>query len=138
MYKGKRILAIIPARSGSKGMANKNISLIENKPLIAYTIEVAKESNVFDYIFVSTDSEEYAQISRQYGAEVPFLRPIELAQDTSKAVEFEQHAITALKEIGYEFDYFVRLQPTSPLRTSDDVRNVISILIDAAKDAVVS
>ena len=86
-------LAIIPARSGSKGLKDKNIKLLNGKPLIAYSIEAAKKSEIYSHILVSTDSERYGEIAIQYGAEVPFLRPKELAEDTSSAVDVYLHAI---------------------------------------------
>jgi CMP-N,N'-diacetyllegionaminic acid synthase len=92
-----KILAIIPARSESKGITEKNIRLLNNKPLMAYSIEAAKESEVFDKIIVSTDSQEYAEEAIKLGAEVPFLRPEELAKDTTPMFDVIQHAIESLK-----------------------------------------
>ena len=98
MFNNKKILAIIPARSGSKGLVNKNIKNLNGKPLIAYTIEAAKKSNIFDQIIVTTDSEKYATISRQYGAEVPFLRPSKLSLDNTSSMDVILHVLDELKK----------------------------------------
>jgi len=116
-----RNIAIIPARSGSKGLKDKNIKLLNGKPLIAYTIEAAKQSNLFDEIFVSTDSQEYATIARKFGANVPFLRGKELASDTSSSWDVVKNALLDYKKIGKEFDTVALLQPTSPLRKFEDI-----------------
>lgn len=116
-----RNIAIIPARSGSKGLKDKNIKLLNGKPLIAYTIEAAKQSNLFDEIFVSTDSQEYATIARKFGANVPFLRGKELASDTSSSWDVVKNALLDYKNIGKEFDTVALLQPTSPLRKFEDI-----------------
>ena len=138
MYKGKKLLAIIPARSGSKGLKNKNILPLQGKPLIAYAIEGAQEAGVFDKVFVSTDSEEYAEIARAWGAEVPFLRPDELATDMALACDYVLHALQAYQEVGCSFDYFAILQPTSPLRTGVHIEEAVKMLIDEEKTSVVS
>lgn len=114
--KGK-VFAIIPARSGSKGVKNKNIRLLNGYPMIAYTIAAAKLSENIDRVIVSTDSEQYAEIARKYGAEVPFLRPAEISGDTSADIEFMQHAINWFYENeGAVPEYWVHLRPTNPLR----------------------
>ncbi len=138
MYKGKTFLAIIPARGGSKGIANKNIKQLLGKPLIAYTIETALKSNVFDKVLVSTDSKEIAEIAKFYGANVPFLRPSELATDTANSMDVIVHAINFLKNNGENFDYTMKLQPTSPLRTVDDIVKAIDIIIDKNANSVIS
>ena len=138
MYKDKKILAIIPARSGSKGLPNKNIKLLQGKHLIGYTIEAAKDSNIFDNIVVSTDSKEYAYISRSYGAEVPFLRESNLSDDTSTTEEVIIDVIEKMKIQGKNYDYFVVLQPTSPLRQCEDIINSIDMAIDQDLISVVS
>lgn len=114
-------IAIIPARSGSKGVPDKNIKLLNGKPLIAYTIEAAKASGVFDEIMVSTDSPEYAEIAEKYGAEVPFLRSNENAVDTANTWDTVEEVLRKYEELGKEFDDFCLLQPTSPLRTAEDI-----------------
>lgn len=114
-------LAIIPARSGSKGLKDKNIKLLNGKPLLAYTIEAAKESGVFDEIMVSTDSREYAHIAKQWGANVPFLRSEEKSNDTASSWDVVKEVIEKYRDLGTEFDTVALLQPTSPLRTSNNI-----------------
>jgi len=109
-------IALIPARSGSKRVPGKNIHPLAGHPLIAYTICAAKQSGVFADIFVSTDSEEYAEISRQYGADVPFLRPTDIAGDLSLDIQWIDFTLHKLKEMGREYDCFSILRPTSPFR----------------------
>ncbi len=138
MYKGKNFLAIIPARSGSKGVIDKNIKLLDGKPLMQYSIDAAIKTNVFDEIFVSTDSERYAKIAKKCGASVPFLRPAVIASDESNANEYIIHAISEYEKMGKTFDYFVLLQPTSPLRTSYDIIGCINLLLNENLDSVVS
>jgi len=138
MYKGKKFIAIIPARGGSKGIKNKNIVLLKGKPLIAYSIEAAKESEVFDEIIVSTDSAEIARISMQYGAKVPFVRPEELSTDTASSVGVILHALSYYLEQNTYFDYFMLLQPTSPLRTSKDIKNAVNLIFEKEANSIVS
>lgn len=138
MYKDKKILAIIPARGGSKGIPYKNIMNINGKPLIAYSIEAAKQSKYIDYILVSTDDYKIKEVSLQYGASVPFLRPEEISNDTAKSIDVVIHGINYLEESGEEFDYVVLLQPTSPLRTSQDIDEAIEIIIKNEKESLVS
>jgi CMP-N-acetylneuraminic acid synthetase len=133
-----KILAIIPARAGSKGIKDKNIRKIREKPLIAYTIEVARESNIFDKIIVSTDSEIIAEIAKQYGAEIPFLRPQEIATDEAKSIDVLIHAMTYFKENDENFDYIMMLQPTSPLRSVKDIINAVNLINEKDANAVVS
>lgn len=129
MYQNKTFLAIIPARSGSKGLPNKNIRILCGKPLIAWSIEAGLQSKYIDEVVVSTDSQEYAQIAKSYGAKVPFLRPNELAQDTSTTFESIKHTIDFYKKhLNREFDYVVLLEPTSPLREVCDIDNSIEML----------
>lgn len=114
-------IAIIPARSGSKGLKDKNIKLLNGKPLIAYTIEAALQSGIFDIVHVSTDSEEYACIARKYGADVPFLRNADNAGDSSSSWDVVREVLTKYESIGETFDVCVLLQPTSPMRNSVDI-----------------
>lgn len=114
-------LAVIPARSGSKGLKDKNIRLLKGKPLLAYTIEAAKESHLFDEICVSTDSKEYAKIACEWGASVPFLRDIDLATDTASSWDVVKDTITRYKKAEKQFNTVALLQPTSPLRTAQDI-----------------
>ncbi len=111
------VLAIIPARGGSKGLPRKNILDLCGKPLIAYTIEVALAAKLIDHVMVSTDDEEIAEISRDFGAEVPFLRPKEMAQDHSCVAEAINYTVTNLRRDGYSPNILVTLYPTHPFRT---------------------
>jgi len=138
MYNNKRFLAIIPARSGSKGLKDKNIKELNGKPMIAYTIEAAKKSKIFDSIVISTDSQKYADISIEYGAEVPFLRPASLASDTSSSIDVIMHTIFELRKIGLKYDYFMLLQPTSPLRTEIHILEAIKLLFEKEANSIVS
>lgn len=117
-----KILAVIPARGGSKAVAGKNTRLFAGKPLIAWTIEEAKKSKMLTRIIVSTDSEETAEVARQYGAEVPFMRSAEISGDLATDVEFFDHALEWLKtNEDYTPDILLRLPPTSPLRTAEHI-----------------
>lgn len=138
MYKNKKILAIIPARNGSKGVKNKNIKNLNGKPMIAYTIENAIESKIFDDVVVSTDSQEYIDISLRYGEIIPSLRPDHLASDTASSLDMTLYTIDSLKEQGKEYDYFMLLQPTSPLRTTQDILNSVGLLFEKNANTVVS
>ncbi len=114
-----RVLAVIPARGGSKGFPNKNLQLLAGHPLISYSICAGLQSKSVTRTIVSTDSEAIAEQARRYGAEVPFLRPAELAQDDSRDIEFWRHAVTWLSEHeDWRPDFLVQLRPTSPLRPS--------------------
>lgn len=131
-------LAIIPARSGSKELKNKNVKLLNGKPMMAYTIEAAIESGMFTHIHVSTDSQQYAQIAMEYGAEVPFLRTANYADDTSSTWDVVQYVIDRYKENDLQFDTFALLQPTSPLRTSDDIKNAYRLMNEKKGKSIVS
>ncbi|OFW04209.1 MAG: acylneuraminate cytidylyltransferase [Acidobacteria bacterium RIFCSPLOWO2_02_FULL_68_18] len=115
-------VALIPARHGSKRVPGKNVRQLGPHPVIAYTVAPAIESGVFESVIVSTDSEETAAIARHYGAEVPFLRPAELAGDTSPDIEWVEHTLTELARRGRRWDCFSLLRPTSPFRTAATVR----------------
>lgn len=124
------ILAIIPARSGSKSIPHKNIRMFHGKPMLAYSIEHALQSERINRVIVSTDSEEYARIARSYGAEVPFLRPKEYAMDDSLDIEVFTHVLDKLKESeGYEADLIVHLRPTYPNRNVSDIDAAIDIIL---------
>lgn len=133
----KRI-AIIPARSGSKGLKDKNIKELNGKPLIAYSIEAAIESKKFDKVFVSTDSQEYADIATKYGADASFLRSEKNSSDTAGSWDVVREVIEILKEKGEEYNEIMLLQATSPLRTSDDIIRAIDLLHKKNGNAVVS
>ncbi len=131
-------LAVIPARSGSKGLKDKNIKMLAGKPMLAYTIETAIESNLFDKIHVSTDSELYADIARQYGAEVPFLRSKENSSDGAGSWDVVKEVLNKYSDMKAEFEYVTLLQPTSPLRTAEDIRNAYMLFQEKNANAVVS
>lgn len=139
MYKDKTVLCVIPARGGSKGLPGKNIKELSGKPLIAYTIEQARESKYIDRVIVSTDNDEIAVISKKCGAEVPFMRPAELASDTRSTIDVLLHAMDWMegKEKFY-FDILVLLHTTAPLRTVQDVDNCIELLVEKKYDNIFS
>ncbi len=133
------ILGVITARGGSKGVPNKNIKLLDGKPLIAYTINVAKKSKLLTDLIVSTDSEEIASISREHGAVVPFIQPAELAQDTSGHLEVMQYAVKFMEnQKNITYDYAVIFQPTSPFRTVEDIDKTIEKIIEHGADSAFS
>ena len=116
------LVALIPARAGSKRVPGKNIRRLGGHPLIAYTVTAALESRVFDAVVVSTDSEDYAAIARYYGAEVPFFRPVEFAGSLSPDIEWVEHALMTLEELGRIYDGFSILRPTSPFRQAETIQ----------------
>ncbi len=138
MYKNKRILALIPARGGSKGIKNKNIVLLNGNPLISYSIKAALKSKYIDETVVTTDSEKIAKISKKYGASVPFMRPIELASDKSKTIDAVLHALKMLAKLGNHFDGLILLQPTQPLRTANDIDGAIELFFEKNLQGVAS
>lgn len=138
MYKGKRILGIIPARAGSKGLPRKNILPILGKPLIAWTIEEARSSKYLDKIIVSTESDEIAGISKKYGAEVPFKRPKDLATDEAKVIDVIFHARDFFAKKNIYYDFILLLQPTSPLRKAEDIDGCIELCFRRKANACVS
>lgn len=131
-------LAIIPARSGSKGLRDKNIRELNGKPLMQYSVSAALESGIFDEVMVSTDSEQYAEIAVKSGASVPFLRSKENSGDRAGSWDTVKEVLHKYKETGREYDTVCLLQPTSPLRTSEDIRNAYSVFENHASVAVVS
>lgn len=131
-------IAIIPARSGSKGVKDKNIKDLAGKPLMAYTIEAALKSDQFDEIMVSTDSNRYAEIAKSLGASVPFLRSEKTATDTASSWDMVEEVLTKYEEIGRCFDTFCLLQPTSPLRNDVDIKAAYELYREKAEFAVVS
>jgi N,N'-diacetyllegionaminate synthase len=135
----EKVLAIITARGGSKGIPQKNIKPLQGKPLIAYSITAALHARTLDKIIVSTDDETIATISKDYGAEVPFLRPKHLATDTATSISVLQHAVRHMEEHeGFSADIIVCLQPTSPLRSSDDIDQAVTLCLSTGADSVVS
>lgn len=133
------ILAVIPARGGSKGVPRKNICKLNGKPLIAYTIEEAKKSRYISRIIVSTEDREIADISKIYGAETPFFRPLELASDLSPSIDTIIHAINWLSENeGYKPEYICVLQCTTPLKRVNDIDGIIEKLLSTGMDGAIS
>lgn len=133
------MIAIIPARGGSKGLPGKNIRHLNGKPLIAYTIEAALKAKNIDRVIISTDDEEIARVAVEYGAELPFMRPTELASDTAMAVDNYVYTINRLEgESGKSIDAFVVLQPTSPLRIAEDIDGAIELFNEKKADSVIS
>ena len=135
MIDQKTVLAIMPARGGSKGVLRKNIREVSGKPLIVWTIEAAKQSKHIDRLILSSEDSEIIKIAEEWGCEVPFVRPKELAQDDTPGIDPVIHAINFLPE---QYDYVVLLQPTSPLRTVDDIDGCIQKCIDIGAPACIS
>ncbi|MBO5207810.1 MAG: acylneuraminate cytidylyltransferase family protein [Lachnospiraceae bacterium] len=133
-----RNIAIIPARSGSKGLKDKNIKELCGKPLLAYSIATAKESGVFEHIMVSTDSEVYASIAQKWGAEVPFLRSEATSSDTASTWDTVKEVLDNYALIGEKFDSVCVLQPTSPLRTAKDIVSGYELFHQKKANAVVA
>lgn len=139
MYNGKRIIAVVPARGGSKGLPGKNIKMMNGKPLICWTLDKAKKSNYIDKLYVSTDSEEIADVCKQDGVIVPELRPKELAEDTSSTVDVLLYTLKGFESTGEIFDYLLLLEPTSPLRKDNDIDDIIIKGVDNPdSDGVIS
>lgn len=130
-------LAIIPARSGSKGLPDKNIRLLSGKPLMAYSIEAARDSGLFDRVYVSTDSEKYKEIGEDYGASVPFLRPENLAGDAASSWDVVKQALDVFEEMGEVYEEIALLQPTSPLRSAGDIRKAHELMEEKEAWAVI-
>ena len=120
-------LAIVPARAGSKRLPGKNLRLLHGKPLICWTLEAALQAQGIDRVIVSTDSAEIAEVSRQSGADVPFMRPSDLAEDTTTTQDVIEHAIETLSKQGEQYDRIVLLQPTSPLRTARHIEEALAL-----------
>ncbi|WP_107840264.1 cytidylyltransferase domain-containing protein [Metasolibacillus meyeri] len=131
-----KILAIIPARGGSKGVPRKNIREIAGKPLLAWTIEEAKKSNYIDRLILSSENDEIIKIAKTYGCETPFIRPLELAQDDTPGIAPVLHAINTLG--ADSFDFVVLLQPTSPLRNIADIDGCIEMVLNTNSDSGVT
>ena len=134
MISGKKFLAIIPARSGSKRIIDKNIKIVGGKPLIAWSIDQANSSKYLDRTIISTDCEKIRDVAKKWQGDIPFLRPSFLAKDDTPGVDTVIHAIKKIKS----FDYVVLLQPTSPLRTSLDIDKSIEFILKMRSDFLVS
>ena len=138
MIKEGKLLALITARGGSKRLPKKNILKLANKPLIAWTIEASLKSPYIDEVIVSTDDVEIAEISRSYGADVPFIRPPELATENASSIDVLKHAVLTLKNLDRHFDYLILLQPTSPLRKATHINEAIQMYVDKKAKVVIS
>jgi len=134
----QKVLGIIPARGGSKGIPGKNIKLLGGKPLLEYTVDVARESEIFDRIILSTDTQEIAAVGKRLGIEVPFLRPAELAQDDTAMLPVLQNVVQFCEDEGWIPDVVVILQPTSPFRRASHLRKGYELLCGSQCDSVVS
>lgn len=133
------VLTLIPARGGSKGLPGKNIRCFRGKPLVAHAIEAARDSRVAGRILVSTDDTEIARVAKESGAEVPFVRPMEIAGDESPVLDAALHALGWLQtNEGWKAEWLLLLQPTSPLRTADDICHAFELLQSSGADAVVT
>ncbi len=132
------ILGLIPARGGSKGIPDKNLVSLCGKPLLQYTCEAAKGSNLLTRVIVSTDDQHIADVALGFGIEVPFLRPKELSEDTTPMIDVLLHTLAELAKTGQEPDILVLLQPTSPLRTAQDIDDAVTLLQKTGADTVVS
>jgi len=133
-----RVVGVIPARGGSKSIPRKNLKEVAGKPLIAHTIIAAMKTKLVSRVIVSTDDEEIARVSRDFGVDVPILRPRELAKDDSPTILSVQHMVRHLEEHGESYDVVVTLQPTSPLRSSEDIDGAIKMLGETKADSVIS
>jgi len=131
-------IAIIPARSGSKGLPDKNIRPLNGVPLLAYSIKAAQDSGMFDTIMVSTDSEKYAEIARSYGAEVPFLRSEQNSHDKATPWDAVKEVLGRLEEAGKTFDTVALLQPTSPMRMAFHIQEAYQLMEEKSANAIVS
>jgi N-acylneuraminate cytidylyltransferase/CMP-N,N'-diacetyllegionaminic acid synthase len=130
MYKGKKTIAVITARGGSKGLPGKNVRLLAGKPLIAWPIEQALASKYVDEVMVTTDDQQIARVAERYGAQVPFMRPKKLASAKATSMAVVLHALGHYQARGEEFDFVVLLEPTSPLREVRDIDETIKMLVD--------
>jgi D-3-phosphoglycerate dehydrogenase / 2-oxoglutarate reductase len=134
-----RILGVIPARGGSKTIPRKNVKLLLGRPLIAYTIIPAKQSKLLTRVIVSSDDKEIIAVSKKYGADVPFVRPKDLATDLALATDVIRHAVIEIeRQEGKKYDYVVMLQPTTPLRNSSDIDGALGKLINSGADSIIS
>lgn len=138
MNQKPNILAIIPARGGSKGIPGKNVKLLGGKPLLEYTIESAQESRLLSRVILTSDDEAIINLAKSIGLEVPFVRPAHLATDLSGSLEVVQHALTFFKENGELFDAVCLLQPTTPFRESGSIDAAIKQFMDSGCDSLVS
>ena len=134
----KKIIAIIPARSGSKGLPDKNIKCLDGKPLLAYSVEAARDAGVFDVIHVSTDSQKYSDIAKEYGADQPFLRDEINSRDNSSSWDAVREVLRKYRDMGLSFDLCVLLQPTSPLKKAEDICGALRLFDEKGASSVSS
>jgi CMP-N-acetylneuraminic acid synthetase len=134
----RRVLGLVPARGGSKGVPGKNLRRLAGRTLLDYTAQTAAAAGVFDRVILSTDSEEIAAAGRRAGLDVPFLRPPALAEDDTPMLPVVRHALESLAAAGWTADAIVLLQPTSPLRRPHHIRSAVSLLYESGADSVVS
>lgn len=133
-----RVLGLINARGGSKGIPRKNVRSLNGKPLIAYAIESGLGARLIDRVVVSTDDQEIAEVAMSFGADIPFMRPPELASDKALQIDAVRHAVEQLARAGDIYDVVVILQPTCPLRSAVDVDGAISMMAESGADTVIS
>lgn len=133
-----RVLGLVPARGGSRGVPRKNIKMLGGRPLLAYTAESALTATRLARVVLSTEDQEIADVGRQVGLDVPFMRPAELAGDTTPTLDVVQHALTTLESAGERFDAVCLLQPTDPFRRAVDIDNCVALLMERAADCVIS
>lgn len=137
--KKKRIIAIIPARGGSKGIKKKNIISLRGRPLIFYTIKEAKKSKLISDLIVSTDSNEIVKVTKKYGAIAPFIRPKKISGDLASSFSVVKHALSFMEKLKkFKYDYVIMLQPTCPLRLAGDIDRSLTMLINSNSDSITS
>ena len=135
---GKKLLALIPARGGSKRLPKKNILDLLGKPMISWSIEAALGSKFIDKVIVSTDDKEISDIAENYGVSAPFLRPAELSEDDTSSIDVALHALSEIEQSDIDYHYILLLQPTSPLRKSFHIDSAVNLFIEKSADAIVS
>ena len=133
-----KVLGLITARGGSKGVPRKNIRLLNGRPLLWYTAEAGSKAKSLSRLILSTEDEEIADVGRKLGLDVPFMRPAELAQDTTPSLPVIKYSLIELQARGESFDAVCLLQPTNPFRRSDDIDACVNLLIDSGADSVIS
>lgn len=138
MINGRSVLALVPARGGSKGLPGKNVRSLCGRPLMKWSVDAGLASRFVDLVVVSTDSQDIAEVATASGASVPFLRPAELSGDAASSVDVVIHALDFLAQGGKIFDIVVLLEPTSPLRDSSDIDQAVQKMVDAHASAIVS
>ena len=138
MIKNKKLLGLIPARGGSKRIHDKNVLDFCGEPLIVHTIRAGLNSSFIDRLVVTTEDDNIAEISKRYGADVPFKRPKALSSDSATSIDVVKHSIVTLREAGDEYDYVILLQPTSPLRSECHINYAVQLLIDKKADSILS